>query len=87
MQESRVPPAVIAADFSRRRRAADTPSDAPAAPRTLVYLARLPDPVLATFLSQHGWRVVRFGSPLEFARQPAAAAPQAGLLDLRGFSS
>ncbi|GAB7539772.1 sigma-54 dependent transcriptional regulator [Burkholderia sp. 3C] len=89
MQESRVPPAVIAADFSRRRRAADTLSDtaAPAAPRTLVYLARQPDAVLAAFLSQHGWRVARFASPLEFARKPAAVEPQAGLLDLRGFST
>ncbi|WLE62667.1 sigma-54-dependent Fis family transcriptional regulator [Burkholderia plantarii] len=95
MPESRTPPGVIAADFVRRRRpapasrhaagAAVSERDA-AAPRPLVYLSRSPDPVLAAFLAQHGWRVTTAASAAELARRPAAARAQAGIVDLGSFA-
>ncbi|WP_186180733.1 sigma-54 dependent transcriptional regulator [Burkholderia gladioli] len=79
MHESRVPPGVIAADFSRRRRAATETAEGA---RALVYLARRPDPVLVAFLSQHGWSVSLAASPAEFARRPAPRRAQAGIVAL-----
>nr|WP_199272256.1 sigma-54 dependent transcriptional regulator [Paraburkholderia acidisoli] len=71
---------------AREARQAASAQPAAALERTLLYVARSPDPLLGAYLKSRGWELATARTAHEASRLVKPDAPCAGIVDLTGFA-